>query len=240
MAPTHRPYFSRTRRPQRNLLAEFVHTTLSIVGRLGLGPQPSPRQTCARLSLAVRKLLECFAVQDGPGHVAALGGQEQNGRDHIGKAAVRLVGGALSARSGQSPVDPQIGPVHEAALVAGEEQGSGRNLIRAPDPTERDLARRLDEQPAAVQLDDDSVPAPASSGTGLRPEAHSLMAEIEVLPEGEREAFDLVRIQGMSQSEAARMLGVSVMTVHRRLGRGLQRLAATLGDLYPGGKTPGT
>src|SRR5262249_60031074 len=36
-APTHRPYFSRTRRPPWNLLAEFVNTTLSIVGRLGLG-----------------------------------------------------------------------------------------------------------------------------------------------------------------------------------------------------------
>src|SRR6516162_11311569 len=134
----HRPYFSRTRRPPWNLWAEFVNTTLSIVGRLHLGPQPSPRQTGARLSLAVRKLLECFAVQDGPCHVAALGGEEQNGRDHIGWAAVRLVGGAWSARGGQSPVDPQIGPVHKAALVAGEEQGSGRNLIRAPDPSERD------------------------------------------------------------------------------------------------------
>src|SRR5215831_1691856 len=65
-------------------LAELVNTTLSIVGRLGLGPQPSPRQTGARRSLAVGKLLKCFAVQDCPRHVAALGGQEQNGRDHIG------------------------------------------------------------------------------------------------------------------------------------------------------------
>jgi RNA polymerase sigma-70 factor (ECF subfamily) len=65
------------------------------------------------------------------------------------------------------------------------------------------------------------------------------LAAIEGLPEGEREAFDLVRIQGMSQSEAARVLGVSAMTVHRRLGRGLQRLAATLRDLYPGEGSPG-
>src|SRR5262249_17193780 len=136
LAPTHRPYFSRTRRPPWNLWAEFVNTALSIVGRLGLGPQPSPRQTGARLSLAARKLLECFAVQDGPGHVAALGGQEQNGRDHIGWSTVRLLGGALSARGGQPPVDLQIGPVHEAALVAGEEQGRGRNLIRTPDPAD--------------------------------------------------------------------------------------------------------
>ena len=31
---------------------------------------------------------------------------------------------------------------------------------------------------------------------------------------------------------------VSVMTVHRRLNRGLQLLAAMLGDLYPGGDDP--
>jgi RNA polymerase sigma-70 factor (ECF subfamily) len=102
-----------------------------------------------------------------------------------------------------------------------------------------DLARRLDEQPAAVKLGDNSVPAPASSDTGLSPESRRILAAIESLPEGEREAFDLVRIQGMSQSEAARVLGVSAMTVHRRLGRGLQRLASTLGDLYPGEEVSG-
>src|SRR5262249_8477240 len=54
----------------------------------------------------------------------------------------------------------------------------------------------------------------------------------------EREAFDLVRIQGTSPSEAADVLEVSVRTVNRRLHRGLQLLAATLGDLYPGGEGP--
>jgi len=102
-----------------------------------------------------------------------------------------------------------------------------------------DLARRLDEQPIAVELRDESVPAPASSDTGLTPESRRILAAIDSLPEDEREAFDLVRIQGISQSEAARVLGVSVMTVHRRLGRGLQRLAVTLGDLYPGAESPG-
>jgi DNA-directed RNA polymerase specialized sigma24 family protein len=42
----------------------------------------------------------------------------------------------------------------------------------------------------------------------------------------------------MSQTEAARVLEVSVMTVNRRLNRGLQLLAATLGDLYPGEEDP--
>jgi RNA polymerase sigma-70 factor (ECF subfamily) len=96
-----------------------------------------------------------------------------------------------------------------------------------------DMARRLDEQPAAVELLDESVPAPASSGSGLSPAARRMLEAIEQLPEGEREAFELVRIQGMSQPEAARVLGVSVATVNRRLSRGLHLLDAALSDLYP-------
>lgn len=101
-----------------------------------------------------------------------------------------------------------------------------------------DLARRLDEQPAAEALRDDSVPAPASSDTGLTPDGRRMLAAINDLPEAEREAFDLVRIQGLSHSEAARVLGVAAVTVKRRLNRGLQLLAATLGDLYPGEGDP--
>jgi RNA polymerase sigma-70 factor (ECF subfamily) len=101
-----------------------------------------------------------------------------------------------------------------------------------------DMARRLDEQPAAVELRDDSVPAPASSDSGLTPAGRRILAAIDGLPEGEREAFDLVRIQGMSQSEAAQVLEVSVMTVNRRLNRGLQLLAGMLKDLYPGEEGP--
>src|SRR5262245_3207750 len=99
-----------------------------------------------------------------------------------------------------------------------------------------DLARRLDEQPAAAGLPDSSVAAPESSASGWTPDGRRILAAIDRLPEGEREAFDLVRIQGMSQAEAARVLEVSVMTVKRRLNHGLQLLAATLGDLGPGGE----
>jgi RNA polymerase sigma-70 factor (ECF subfamily) len=101
-----------------------------------------------------------------------------------------------------------------------------------------DMARRLDEQPAAGELRDDSLPAPASSDSGLTPNGRRILAAIDRLPEAEREAFDLVRIQGMSQAEAAQVLEVSVMTVNRRLNRGLQLLAAALRDLYPGEEDP--
>jgi RNA polymerase sigma-70 factor (ECF subfamily) len=96
-----------------------------------------------------------------------------------------------------------------------------------------DLARHLDEQPTAVELREGLVPAPASSGSGLTPDARRMLDAIGQLPEDEREAFDLVRVQGMTQVEAAQLLGVSVVTVKRRLNRGLRLLTEKLGDLRP-------
>jgi RNA polymerase sigma-70 factor (ECF subfamily) len=66
-----------------------------------------------------------------------------------------------------------------------------------------DLARRLDEQLVAVELREGPVPAPASSVSGLSPDGLRMLRAIGELPEDEREAFDLVRVQGMTQTEAA-------------------------------------
>ena len=96
-----------------------------------------------------------------------------------------------------------------------------------------EMARRLDEQPAAVELNDGLVPAPASSDSGLTPGSRRMLAAIANLPEAEGEAFDLVRIQGLTQAEAAQVLGVSAATVNRRLNRGLELLAEALSDLRP-------
>jgi len=96
-----------------------------------------------------------------------------------------------------------------------------------------DMARRLDEQPPAAELREDLVMASASSASGLSADARRILTAIDELPEEERETFDLVRIQGLSQAEAARVVGVSTMTVNRRLHRGIQRLSESLADLYP-------
>jgi RNA polymerase sigma factor (sigma-70 family) len=96
-----------------------------------------------------------------------------------------------------------------------------------------EMARRLDEQPAAVELREGLVPAPASSDSVLTPGSRRMLAAIADLPEEEREAFDLVRIQGLTQAEAAQVLGVSAATVNRRLNRGLQMLLEALDDLRP-------
>jgi RNA polymerase sigma factor (sigma-70 family) len=96
-----------------------------------------------------------------------------------------------------------------------------------------DMARRLDGQPVALELHEGVAMAAISSESGLTPDARRILESIEQLPEQEREAFDLVRIQGMTQAEAARLLGVSTMTVNRRLNRSLQLLAESLDDLRP-------
>jgi RNA polymerase sigma-70 factor (ECF subfamily) len=101
-----------------------------------------------------------------------------------------------------------------------------------------DLARRLDGQPAAVELREGFVPSPATSGSGLSPDGLRMLRAIGELPEEEREAFDLVRVQGMTHGEAAEILGVSLATVKRRLNRGLRILTEQLADLRPDEKSP--
>ena len=61
-----------------------------------------------------------------------------------------------------------------------------------------DLARRLDEQPAMVGLSERLVPAPHGSGSGMTPDGLRMLRTIHELPEDEREAFELVRIHGMT------------------------------------------
>ena len=67
-----------------------------------------------------------------------------------------------------------------------------------------DLARRSDERPAAVELREGLVPAPAGSETGITPDGRRMLEAI--LPEEEREVFGLVRLQGLTLVEAAEVL----------------------------------
>jgi RNA polymerase sigma factor (sigma-70 family) len=141
-------------------------------------------------------------------------------------------------------VEEMLGAVVERLLKALREirPGTVRQFFALASQHMRwelnEMARRLDEQPTAAELREGLVPAPASSDSQLTADVRRMLEAIERLPEGEREAFELVRIQGMSQAEAARLLEVSVATVNRRLSRGLQLLAAELGDLYPDDEDP--
>ena len=93
-----------------------------------------------------------------------------------------------------------------------------------------DIARSFDQRGRAT-LDDELVPAPTASSTGLSPNARRILDAIEKLPEEERDAFDLVRIQGLSHDEAAELMGVSSKTIQRRLRRSSVLLSTTLSDL---------
>ncbi len=96
-----------------------------------------------------------------------------------------------------------------------------------------DLARRLDKQAPALGLPGSGVASPDASSSQLGPNTLRILAAIESLPDEEREAFDLVRIQGFTQVEAASLLGVSPKTVQRRLNHSLLQLTAKLSDLEP-------
>jgi RNA polymerase sigma factor (sigma-70 family) len=96
-----------------------------------------------------------------------------------------------------------------------------------------DLARRLDKQVVQVELHEHMIPAPASSGSVLTPDGCRMLEAIDRLPEDEREAFGLVRVQGMTYGEATEVLGVSAKTVQRRLSRALLLLAKDMDCLRP-------
>ena len=96
-----------------------------------------------------------------------------------------------------------------------------------------DMARRLDDRPAAVELREGLVPAPDRSDSGLTPDGRRMLEAIDNLPEDEREVFGLVRLQELTQVEAAVVLDVSVKTVQRRLNRASLLLAEELDNLRP-------
>ena len=97
-----------------------------------------------------------------------------------------------------------------------------------------DLARRLDERPAAAALAESGIAAaPASTASRLSPDGLRMLEVIEGLPEDEREVFDLIGIQGLTHAEAAEVVGVSEKTVQRRLNRARLLLAERLADRRP-------
>ena len=100
-----------------------------------------------------------------------------------------------------------------------------------------DLARRLDAQISGVELFESLAVAPENSDSELSQSVHKILDAIENLPEADREVFSLVRIQGMTHSEAAEVTGVSVKTVQRRLNHSLLLLSQSLTELQLGGQS---
>jgi RNA polymerase sigma-70 factor (ECF subfamily) len=95
------------------------------------------------------------------------------------------------------------------------------------------LTRLLDDQSAAVEPCEGNAPSPGSSASGRTLASQRVLQAVGELPDDEREALGLVRLQGMTDTETARILGVSAATVNRRLTRGLLLLATQLADHRP-------
>lgn len=100
-----------------------------------------------------------------------------------------------------------------------------------------DLARRLDREGLQLEDLDSLAVAPNSSGSQLSQNARRILQAIEDLPEVEKEVFGLIRIQGMTQTEAAQIMGISPKTIQRRLNHGIFLLTEALSDLDPGGQS---
>lgn len=104
-----------------------------------------------------------------------------------------------------------------------------------------DLARRLDEAQRVVELREDlaatrdasSTSAATATRARLGARGLRILAAIDDLSDEERQVFEFVRIQGLTQPETAELLGVSTKTVQRRLHRGLLLLSESLADLRP-------
>ena len=151
----------------------------------------------------------------------------------------------LDALAGEAPAEPIIRHLLDGSVRRLHHLCAGLLYRSYPRLTRPPLNLHTDELLGAVverllkALREGLVPAPASTGSGLSPEGRRLLDAIDGLPEDEREAFDLVRIQGLTHGEAAEVLGVVAKTVQRRLDRGLRLLTERLGDLRPGDTPPG-
>jgi len=97
-----------------------------------------------------------------------------------------------------------------------------------------EFVRRLDIEGNASEFHDSRHPAPHSLTTiPASANASRILDALERLSEEEREVFTLVRIQGITQVEAAEILGISDKTVQRRLKRSLIFLHQVLHDIHP-------
>jgi RNA polymerase sigma-70 factor (ECF subfamily) len=92
------------------------------------------------------------------------------------------------------------------------------------------LSRSLEDEPRAEPPD----PAPTAVDLVVASElATRVRRELSKLPHAQREAFELIKEDGLSLAEAAAVLGTTVTAVKLRAHRAYQALRVALGDLAP-------
>lgn len=94
-----------------------------------------------------------------------------------------------------------------------------------------DLYRRRGRRPEVSLPDDDDLGVAPEDATSVaaataRRDVARLLA---TLPQGQREAIELVKVEGLSTEEAATRMGITVTSLKVRVHRGLQRLMAQVG-----------
>lgn len=94
-----------------------------------------------------------------------------------------------------------------------------------------DFAEWLDRLPAVESVAELAAPAPLSGDSHRSPQLKRILHALEALPEAELEVFELIKMQGLTQAEAADLLGVATKTIQRRLNRAVLLLSEQLGDM---------
>src|SRR5262249_12667200 len=102
-------------------------------------------------------------------------------------------------------------------------QGTGANYATPPPPSARG-------EGGPVPFDG---PADSSNDPGKLAGWGEIHRQIGLLPDDEREVFDLHWYQGLTHAEAAELLGVSVSMVKRRWQSARIRLMEALGGELP-------
>ena len=86
----------------------------------------------------------------------------------------------------------------------------------------------LDESNAQHAIDEKES---AMHSLGRWERYEQLISELKRLPKDEQTCIQAVILQGRSLRQTGRALGVSAMTIHRRVKRGLERLSCRCSDL---------
>ena len=94
------------------------------------------------------------------------------------------------------------------------------------------LVRELDAQRYEPLRSDVTAREPEATDEQFSPLGQRILKAIRGLAQSDQEIFNLVRLQGMTQRDAAEVLGISERTVERRLKRIMPRLWGELGGLH--------
>jgi RNA polymerase sigma-70 factor (ECF subfamily) len=173
--------------------------------------------------------------------------------DRLERLARKMLGGFPVVKGGGyqtgDVLDPAAQRLHQALQTMTSPPATALDLFRLAAWLIRreliDLARRLRKRPPPSPWkgpgsDRDGSPGGADppEGTDRDPSRLAMWTEfhqaVDRLPGPLREAFDLLWYQGLTQAEAAVMLGVCTKTVRRRWVEARVRLCDELGGRLPG------